>query len=70
MYLYLEYYQMSEIPKDLRAYICWHRTYGHCPISWCGSSYFVYGVEAKLRDVTRFMDEMGVWHEIEQDKDK
>ncbi len=64
------------IPKDGRSYLAWLPGLGHGFVYWDGSQGWYRYSHERLSynfyssDGMKWMDEMGVWHEIGQDKDK
>ncbi len=62
---------MSEIPKDGIPRLCWHKKHGHTSIfidEYGRYRFADCGIDdgfVEDKNVIRWMDEMGVWHEIE-----
>lgn len=62
-------FRHKEIPKDGQSYICWHKDNGHGFAHWlfdekCYVIYTKGGWYFTDDRFDRWMDEMGVWHEI------
>lgn len=57
-----------EVPKDGKSYLCWHKQLGFELVFWSfiGESYKTErGAGIYMSNITRYMDEKGVWHERE-----
>ena len=62
---------MTEIPRDQKNYLAWHRAIGIMAVWWCVATKKYHeavgtciGDEVDEKYLERWMDEKGQWHEI------
>lgn len=68
---------MREIPRDGKSYLAWHKQYGSCFVSYNefhgtfvleGILTVMSGTWTCVDHLTRWMDEKGKWHEVNDER--
>lgn len=62
--------ELTEIPKDGKSYLAWHKDYGMRLVAWhksMGRYEDDWGPYQREAEFARWMDERGNWHEVKDE---